>query len=277
MTVELAYDLQGPVDAPLLVLGSSLGTDRSMWAAQIPALVGPFRVPRYDHRGHGASPAPEGAYRIDDLAGDVLALVDRVGADRFALVGLSLGGMVAMRLAAAVPERVSALALFCTSAHLPPERWWERAATVRRDGTAVIADAVVGRWFTPGYAAAWPVVVAGMRQCLLDTPRAGYAGCCEAIAGMDLRPMLGSISAPTLVVAGADDEAIDRSHAEVIAAGIRGARLEVVPGAHLASVESARWCTQLLLEHLLSGPENLCAGTGNPVGEDDHAGRDGRR
>lgn len=282
MTVDLAYDVQGPPDAPLLVLGSSLGTDRSMWAAQIPALVGPFRVLRYDHRGHGASPGPEGPYRIDDLAGDVLELVDRIGAGRFGLVGLSLGGMVAMRLAAAVPDRVGALAVLCTSAHLPPEPWWDRAAAVRRAGTAVIADAVVDRWFTTGYAEAWPVVVAGLRQCLLDASRTGYAGCCDAIAEMDLRPVLASITAPTLVVAGADDRAIDGSHARTIADGIPDARLEVVPGAHLASVESARWCTQLLLEHFLTRQENLSAGPGEtqrrdggparPAGKDEHAG-----
>jgi 3-oxoadipate enol-lactonase len=255
----LGYDLHGPADAPVVVLGSSLGTDREMWAAQLPALAGRYLVLRYDHRGHGGSPAPAGAYQLLDLAGDVLDLLDRLGVGRFSIGGLSLGGMVAMQVAASAGNRVESLALFCTAAFLPPASGWhERAATVRAGGTAAIAEQVLGRWFTPAFAAADPAVVAAHRRQLLAVSPTGYAGCCAAIAAMDLRPLLPSIGVPTLIVAGADDRATPPELTGDLAQGLRAGsapapvRVEVVPGAHLASVESAGRCTELLLAQLSS-------------------------
>lgn len=254
MTAGLGYDVHGPDDAPVVVLGSSLGTDRRMWDPQLPVLAQRFRVVRYDHRGHGGSEVPQGPYGLAGLAQDVLALLDSLGVDRFTAGGLSLGGMVAMHLAAHVPGRVEKVALFCTSAHMPPpEGWLDRAATVRAQGTAAVADAVVARWFTPGFAARRPDVVASHRQTVVGTPAEGYAGCCEAIAAMDLRPALAKVTAPVLVVAGADDPATPEPHARTVAASLADGvpcRVEVVAGAHLATVESPDACTGLLVEHL---------------------------
>lgn len=192
---------------------------------------------------------------IPQLADALVELIDGLGVRRFSLGGLSLGGMIAMQVAATLPERVHRLALFCTSAHLPPAAGWrDRAAAVRSGGTAAVADAVVGRWFAAAFAAAHPATVAAQRDQLISISAQGYAGCCEAIAEMDVRPLLTRICAPTLVVTGADDLATPPPHAETIAAGIRAggtaARVELVPGAHLATVESATLRTDLLLAHL---------------------------
>jgi len=224
----------------------------AMWEPQLPALTERFRVVRYDHRGHGGSPVPDGPYALAELGGDVLALLDTLGLARVHLGGLSLGGMVAMWVAAHAPERVDRLALLCTSARLgPPEMWARRAETVLSQGLEAITDAIVGRWFTPAFAAASPEVVAWARKLLTGTPASGYAGCCAAVQTMDLVPALGSITAPTLVIAGAEDPATPPEHARVIAAGISGARLEIVPGAaHLANVEQPEAVTRLLLDHL---------------------------
>ncbi len=94
---------------------------------------------RYDPRGHGRSPAPPGPYDLADLAADVLALLDRLGAPTADFCGLSLGGMTGMQLAVDHPERIGRLVLCCTAAKLPPEPWVERAAAVRSAGTASIA------------------------------------------------------------------------------------------------------------------------------------------
>jgi len=156
-----------------------------------------------------------------------------------------------MQVAALAPDRVERLAVFCSSAFLPPASGWlDRAATVRASGTAAIADTVPGRWFTPRFAAAHPAVVAAHREQLLACDVDGYAGCCDGIAAMDLRPVLPAIGAPTLVVAGEQDLATPLPHARLIADGIPGARLVPVPGAHLATVESPDRCTALLLAHL---------------------------
>lgn len=248
----LGYDLTGPPGAPVLVLGGSLGTTRQMWRPQVAGLAEHFQVLRYDHRGHGDSPAPPGPYRVEELGADVLALLDHLGIARCHYAGLSLGAMVGMWLAATAPARIDRLALLCTAAYLPPARdWLDRAHRVRAHGTAGIAEAVVARWFTPEYRQSAPAEVAAARADLCGTDAEGYAGCCEAIAAMDLRPLLPRIAAPTLVVAGADDPATPPAQARAIAAAVPGARLVVLPdAAHLASLEQPAAVHRLLTTHL---------------------------
>ncbi|MDR7273718.1 bifunctional 3-oxoadipate enol-lactonase/4-carboxymuconolactone decarboxylase PcaDC [Catenuloplanes atrovinosus] len=250
--VALHHVVDGPVDAPPLLLLNSLGSDLSMWEPQLPALSRRFRVIRCDTRGHGLSPVPPGDYALDDLGRDALALLDRLGVASAHLVGLSLGGMVGMWLAAHAPERVRRLVLCCTSARLgPPQGWAERARTVRAHGTGAVADAVTGRWLTPAFAETHPDLVRRLKDMIIKTPAEGYAGACAAIEHMDQRADLARIAAPTLVIAGRDDPATPPAHARLIADGIPGARLEVLPeAAHLASVERADAVTALLLDHL---------------------------
>jgi 3-oxoadipate enol-lactonase len=252
----LHHVVDGPPDAPVLLMGASLGTTTAMWDPQVDALARHLRVVRFDHRGHGGSPVPPGPYTIGHLARDVLRLLDDLHVAHASVAGLSLGGMVGMALAAYAPERVDRLALVCTSAHMPPaQAWHERAAAVRRDGTAALADGALGRWFTPAFAAERPDVTGRFATMLADTPDEGYAACCEAIAAMDLRDRLGDVRAPTLVVAGADDPATPPEHAHTIAeavtAGGGAASVAVVPdAAHLAGVEQPEAVTSLLLAHL---------------------------
>ena len=160
--------------------------------------------------------------------------------------------MVGMWLGAHAPERVSHLVLCCTSASLgPPERWSDRAATVRAEGTSAVAEAVVGNWFTPAFAAREPELVAAMRAMIGAQPDEGYAACCEVIEHMDLRPALGDVRAPTLVVCGRDDNAIPPEHGLAVAQKIPGARLVMLAdAAHLAVVEQAPAIGALILEHL---------------------------
>lgn len=252
MTVPLLHDVHGPDDAAVVVLSTSLGTLPEMWGPQLDALAQRFRVVRVTHRGHDAVDVPPGPYDVADLAGDVLALLDSLGVRRFSWAGLSLGGMIGMWIAAHEPTRIERLALCCTSAYLPPAQGWlDRAALVRTSGMAAVAEAVVERWFTPDFAAAAPDVVAMCRAMLLSVPPEGYAGCCEAIASMDLRNQLPRIVAPTLVLAGSADPATPVDHARTIVSLVPGARLVELPGlAHLATVQDPSSTTQLLLEHL---------------------------
>jgi 3-oxoadipate enol-lactonase len=254
--VAVHHVVSGRPDGPTVVFSNSLGSTHRMWDAQLPAFEERFRVVRYDTRGHGQSPVPEGPYTIDDLADDVVALLDTLGIERTHLVGLSLGGMTAMRVAARHPERVDRLAVLCTGAQLPPASGWtDRAATVRADGTAAVAESVVARWFTPDFLAAHPQQKALHEQMVTATPAEGYAACCEAIAALDLRADLAQITAPTLAIAGADDPATPPAKLAEIVAGLRDSRLlEVAPAAHLANVEQADTVTPALVDHL----ENHC-------------------
>ncbi|HEY5986588.1 MAG TPA: 3-oxoadipate enol-lactonase [Streptosporangiaceae bacterium] len=250
--VQLRASLDGPAGAPVVVLGNSLGTTGELWRPQLDALGKRFRVMRFEHRGHGGSPASAGPYSIGDLATDVLRLLDENGIDRASYCGVSLGGMVGMWLAATAPARITALALCSTSAWLRPASMWrERAAQVRAGGMSAISQQVVGRWFTAAFRERDPATVASFVTMVESTNPEGYAGCCEAIATMDLRPILPSITAPAQVIAGAEDPATPPWHGAVIASGIRNARLHVIRGAaHLANISQPGEFTAALLAHL---------------------------
>ena len=252
--VRLAASLDGPRDAPVLVLGNSLGSTRELWEPQLPVLGEHFRLLRYEHRGHGGSPAPPGPYTIAELGADVLRLLDDFGVEHASYCGISLGGMVGMWLAANVPERIDVLGLCCTSARFPDTGLWvARAAAVRAGGLPPISAQVVSRWFTPAFAARFPSVPAAFIATLDGIDPEGYAGCCEAIAGMDLRPALAAITAPTLVISGSDDPSTPPWHGAVIARGITRSRLAVIRGAaHLANVSAPAEVTAALSAHLLT-------------------------
>jgi 3-oxoadipate enol-lactonase len=249
--VALHYGVAGPDSgSPTVLFGGSLGTTLEMWEPQVRTLANRARVVPFDHRGHGGSPVPRGPYRIEDMGRDVLLLLDRLGLERASYCGLSIGGMVGMWLAANAPERIHRLVLIATAAYLPPASTWaERAAEVRAAETVeVLADTVLERWLTPDADAA---DAARLRSMLVATSPDGYAACCEAIGAMDLRESLGRITAPTLVIAAADDPATPPEHGRLIADAIPGARLEVVDKArHLLSVERDRDVTRLIADHL---------------------------
>ena len=252
----LAASLEGPAGAPVLVLGNSLGTTGEVWERQAAALGERFRLLRFEHRGHGGSPSLPGPYTIAELGADVLRLLDGFGVRTASYCGISLGGMIGMWLAAHAPERIGALAVCCTSAYLPPAGFWtDRAAQARGAGMASLAEPVVGRWFTPAFRARDPATVARFATTVAGVDPQGYAGCCEAIAAMDQRSSLGRISAPTLVIAGAEDPATPPWHGARIASAVGGSRLRVIRGgSHMANISQPGEVTALLLAHLSGAP-----------------------
>ena len=157
-----------------------------------------------------------------------------------------------MRVASRNPERVDRMALLCTGAQLPPAGdWLERAATVRAHGSQAVAGAVVERWFTPAYLAGRPDARAAHERMIASTPAEGYAGCCEAIATLDLREQLSAITAPTLAIAGEDDPATPPVKLEEIVARVHDAKLlTVANSAHLANAEQPGIITPALIDHL---------------------------
>jgi len=250
--IDLRYRVDGPTGAPVLVLAHALGLSMAMWDPQVAPLSREFRVVRYDHRGHGGSPVPEGPYRIEDLGRDLLHLLDRLDLRRVSFCGLSLGGMVGLWLGANAPERVDRLVVCCTAARMPrPEDYAERAKVVRAKGMAAIADMVIGRWFTPEFQARQPDAVAGVKSILLATPSEGYAATCEALAAMDLRDDLPRITASTLVISGAEDQATPVNQGEEIARRIPAAELVVMPdAAHLANMEQPDAVASRIIDHV---------------------------
>lgn len=251
--MTLAHRFDGPANAPVLVLPSSLGTTRELWQPQVETFARVFRVLRYEHRGHGDSPVTPGPYTMEELARDALALLDELGLERVSWCGISLGGMVGMWLGANAPHRFDALVLACTSARVPaPGAYRERAAVVRGRGLEPVADAVVGKWFTAETFRERPELPARFRDLLVATPPEGYAGCCEALAGWDFRHDLAQVAVPTLVIAADEDQATPAGDTDLLAERIPGARLVTLAGAaHLANVERPREFADAALAHLL--------------------------
>jgi 3-oxoadipate enol-lactonase len=238
-SAALYWKLEGEADRPPLVLLNSIGCDMDLWDPALPGLRRRFALLRIDTRGHGASSAPDGDYRLEDLGGDVAAVMDDAGIDRAAVAGVSLGGMIAMQLALDHPQRVSKLALICTSATMDRDAWRQRVETVRGDGMAAIVDLAMSRFLSPGFVEARPEVAASVRRGLLAMPAAGYAGCAAAIRDMRLADRLGAITAPTLVVTGSLDTSTPLDpHGAALLAAIRGARHETLEAAHLAPLEA---------------------------------------
>jgi 3-oxoadipate enol-lactonase len=249
MSVPLNHVVEGPTDAPTVLLLNSLGTDLRMWDAQAAALRGEFRIVRCDTRGHGDSPTPPAPWSLADLGDDVIALLDSLEVERTAVVGVSLGGATAAWLAAHAPRRVSSLVACFTSAWFgPADPWLERAAKVAADGVAAVSEGVLDRWFT---AAVDPGLRVRMKAMLEATTPAGYVAATAVVAHLDLRPDLALIAAPTLVVAGAEDVATPPAQGRALAAGIPGAEFaELLGAAHLGNVERPDAFTALVRAHL---------------------------
>jgi 3-oxoadipate enol-lactonase len=215
-----------------LVLSGSIGSTTEMWEPQREAFAA-FELVAADHPGHGRAPVPAGPVVLADLGAAVLERLDARGIERAHVLGLSLGGAVAMWLGANAPERVDRLVLACTRARFgDPQGWDDRAEAVRAYGMGAIVDTVIERWFTPAFRERerWRAMMASIDP-------EGYARCCEVLRDTDLRGDLARIEAPTLVVAGADDLAVPRGEIEELAERIPDARLVTVPGAHLPNIE----------------------------------------
>ncbi len=242
---RLRYDMQGPRDGSLprhnFVLAHALGCDLTMWDALALHLAEYGRVVRYNQRGHGDSEAPAGPYSMAELADDAARLIDELALGPVVWVGLSMGGMVGQELALRHPGQVRALVLANTTSGYPTDAqagWSQRIAGIQQGGLEAIVDGALQRWFHAGFHARQPQTVAHWRARVLACDAAGYIACCHAIAGLDTTPRLPGITVPALVIAGALDQGTPPEMARVIAKGIPGARLVVLPEAsHLSVLE----------------------------------------
>ncbi len=248
--IDLAYRIDEPSRAaPWVVMSHSLACDHTMWDPQMSALRG-FRVLRFDTRGHGASAASAGEYTLDQLAADVHALLDALGIEQFHFVGLSMGGMIGQQLALRVPLRMTTLTLADTTSRYPVEArpvWEQRIAMVRARGMDALVPTTLERWFTAGFRERNIETVAGIAAKIRATPVAGYIGCAHAISHIDLTARLSSITSPTLVIVGADDQGTPPAMAEEILRAIDRSRLEVIPAAaHLSNIEQPERFNALL-------------------------------
>lgn len=271
----LRIRIDGPPGAPWLLMLNSLSTTLEMWDGQIPTLSGHFQVLRYDQRGHGGSSAPKGPYSIGDLGKDALELLDALGIEKVSLCGLSLGGIISFWLAGNAPERIDKVVVACTSANFsPPELWAERARVVRAHGVADLYEGLLARWFTSNIDVVNPQAKAQIYKMLTSCNPEGYASCCEALGGADVRPLLGQIQSQTLVIAGARDPATPPNIAVSLFESLPNSSLTIIPDAsHLANFEQPDLFIDAVMGHLVGSAKSRGMAVRTEVLGTDHVER----
>jgi 3-oxoadipate enol-lactonase len=248
---RISYTVEGPPERPVLLFINSIGTTRDLWLPQIPALVGTYRVVRYDARGHGSSSVPPGNYSIAQLGRDALAILDAEGARQAHICGISLGGLTAMWLGVNARDRVSSLVLANTAARIGSvQSWTDRIALVQERGMRAVAEMAIPRWFSPGYRQRHDEVVTQFKTMVETCPTAGYLGCCAALRDEDLREAISNISCPALVVAGSTDEATPPEGLRFIHEQVAGSKMLTLDAAHLSNVEQSEAFTSALMGFL---------------------------
>jgi 3-oxoadipate enol-lactonase len=242
----------GPTEAPLVVLGPSLGTSTILWEDVVPLLAAEYRVVAWDLPGHGASPAASEPFTVADLADGVVAAVRSVDSSdapiRYA--GVSLGGAVGLMLGLRHPSFVDRAAIIASGAQLgEPAGWHERAAQVRAQSTSSLIIASAQRWFAPDSIARRPELTGRLLHALQDADDESYALCCEALAAYDVRSALSDISVPVLAAWGSSDQVAPEAKAAEIASGVaNGSIVEITDAAHLPPAEQPAAVAAVLLD-----------------------------
>ncbi|MGC1684350.1 MAG: 3-oxoadipate enol-lactonase [Candidatus Acidiferrales bacterium] len=249
--LDVNYSLTGRADGPAIVFSNSLGANLSMWDPQMPEVEKQFRVLRCDTRGEGNTSVTPGPYTIEQLAGDVLRLMDHLGIERAHFCGLSMGGMIGMWLGLNAAKRLNKLVLSNTAAKIgKAEAWNARIENVRKGGMAAVSAAVCERWFTPAFRAHSPEVFAGAQRMIESMPPEGYAACCTAVRDFDARERVSQIRVPTLVITGNQDAATPAADGHWLADKIPGARYVELNAAHISNIEASEQFTSELIRFL---------------------------
>ena len=255
--IDLNYVVDG--EGPWVVMSHSLACNASMWDEQVAVLKRSFRVLRFDTRGHGASDAPAGAYTLEMLSEDLLALLDGLGITSAHYVGLSMGGMIGMTFALKHPGRFSSLVLCDTSSRVPPEAgpvWDGRIKTAAEQGMEPLVEPTLQRWFTEPFYKSSKAMMARIGQMIRSTPAAGYIGCCHAIPRINLTDRLGAIKCPVQVIVGDQDVGTPVAMSQAIQNAIPGSELVVIPSAsHLSNLEQPQAFNNALTDFLGRQPQ----------------------
>jgi 3-oxoadipate enol-lactonase len=252
--ISVNYTLEGPASGPVITMSNSLASNLSMWDPQIPVLTSRYRVLRYDTRGHGSTEAPAGPYSLDELTEDVRALLQALGISRTHFIGLSMGGMIGQIMAFKYPQMLQSVALCDTMSRVPTEAkpmWDERIHTAETRGMEPLVEPTLARWFTEPFRQQGSPVLDQVRMMIRTTPPRGYAGCCHAIAALNLTEHLNAITLPTLIIVGEDDPGTPVAASRVIHEQIKGSELVILKAAaHLSNLEQPGAFNQALTAFL---------------------------
>jgi 3-oxoadipate enol-lactonase len=250
---RIHYVLSAPSTAPVLMLSNSLGTNLSMWDAQLAEFERHFSVLRYDTRGHGRTTVVPGPYNFEQLGGDVVALLDALKLERVHFCGLSMGGMTGLWLGLHAASRVRKLIVCSAAAKFGNAELWEkRIATVRQGGMKSISTQVVERWYTREFRERAPEAVRATLEMIEGTAAEGYVNCCGALRDSDLREDVANVRTATLIISGAHDPAATPADGHFLSSSIPGAQYSELNAAHLSNIEAPEEFTREVMRFLTS-------------------------
>jgi 3-oxoadipate enol-lactonase len=255
LTIHYKFELNSGV--PVLFI-NSLGSDLRIWD-DVAATLERSSL-RYDKRGHGLSDAPSGPYSITDHANDLHGLLEHLNLERVVIVGISVGGQIALEFTSRFPERVAA-AIFCDTGMKigTAELWNARIEAVRDHGLEHISEAIMQRWFGADFRHERAALVRGYQNMLERQPSVGYIATCEALRESDLYDAAQAVRAArvkTLVVCGKDDQSTPVALSQELATTLE-TNLELIDNAgHLPCIEQPESFAKILnsfLETELNG------------------------
>lgn len=239
-TIETNYAEDGPADAPVLIFSNSLGSDLSMWQAQVDHFKNDYRIVRYDHRGHGGTAVPEGPYSFEELSMDVVALMDALGIERAHFAGLSMGGMTALGMALDHADRLlSVTSCNCVAGYGPEglKVWDERIAAISANGLEPVLEGTISRWFTQPTIDSRPEEMDAIRKMIMATAVKGYLACCGALKKLNYLERLSSITTPTLFIAGTHDLGAPAAAMQDMHERVAGSLYVELDAAHVSNIE----------------------------------------
>jgi pimeloyl-ACP methyl ester carboxylesterase len=244
-----------PGRGDVLVLGAGLGTaSRTLWGAVAERLGDRYECLGLDLPGHGGARPAAGPFTVEELAAHTRLLGEKSAGEAGAAAGrtvwyagVSLGGAVALALAADPGPFRGVVVVAAASTLGNPEMWHERAALVRAEGTPVMVAGSAERWFGPGFAERDGEIFVRMMQDLSETDDESYAQCCETLAAHDLRPVLAAARLPVLLLAGEQDPIVSSARMAVDAAALPGSSIRVLAGvAHEPPAEAPQQVAGLM-------------------------------
>ena len=251
--IDVNYRIDG--EGPWLTLSHSLACNLEMWDPQRPVLSKYFKILRFDTRGHGKSGVSASPYSLDLLSQDVFELYKKLGIQKSHWVGLSMGGMIGQVFALQHPEMIASLVLADTTGRKADNAeimWGDRAKIAQAQGMQALVDGTLNRWFTEPFKNNQPAVIEKISQDIKNTSVEGYAGCCHAIAKIDVLDQLHTLTCPSLILVGDQDQATTPEVGRQIHEHIKGSQFKIIQdAAHIANIEQPEQFNDALLNFLL--------------------------
>lgn len=237
-------------ERPTLVFINSLGSDLRIWGEVIENVFSTYNILVFDKPGHGLTQAVSSNYRIQDYAYDLKELLRVLGINKIYLIGISIGGLIAMKFTLLYPSIVEKLVVSNTAAKIgSDEMWKDRILHLTETGLPANAKPIVSRWFSESYLTQNVYAESTYSNMLIGTDLPSYLVACEALMQEDLRDEIASISVPTLCIGSDKDVATPPEDLFELEQAIYSASYKQIDQtAHLPCIEKPLAYTQILLD-----------------------------